>query len=67
MKKRLTKDFVEMLIEIITRFEGVCFETKRHIPSGVRALYNPQTKTLWTWESKKYMTFRSQMPPDKLK
>lgn len=54
-----------MLIEIITRYDGQCFETGRHIPSGVKALFNPKTQTLWTWESQKYRLWRQMMPPEK--
>lgn len=56
-----------MLVEMILRYDAQCYETKRHIPAGVKALYNPQTRTFWTWESKKYTEFREQMPPHKLK
>lgn len=54
-----------MLIEITALYDGQCFETKRHIPKGAKALYNPRTRTLWNWESKKYMEFRAMMPGDK--
>ena len=57
----------KMLVEMILRYDAQCYETKRHIPAGVKALYNPQTRTFWTWESKKYTEFREQMPPHKLK
>ncbi len=54
-----------MLIEIITRFRGKCFETGHDIAEGVKALYNPQTRTLWSYESRKYRTFRDLLPAQK--
>ena len=54
-----------MLIEIVTNYEGKCFETGHDIARGVKALFNPRTKTLWSYESRKYRLFREQIPPQK--
>jgi len=54
-----------MLIEIITRYRAKCFETGHDIPCGVPALFNPRTKTLWMWESRKYREYRAMCPPEK--